>query len=74
MPSLVEAGGEVAEGEAKEEAGGDDENVDESGLEAKDIELVVSQTNVSRGAAVKALKKHNGDIVNAIMVRTWFSL
>jgi len=45
----------------------DDEDVDEAGLEEKDIELVVSQANVSRARAVKALKKNNNDIVNAIM-------
>ncbi|VDI45007.1 nascent polypeptide-associated complex subunit alpha [Mytilus galloprovincialis] len=42
--------------------------VDESGVEAKDIELVMSQANVSRTKAVKALKNNNNDIVNAIMV------
>lgn len=41
--------------------------MDESGLEEKDIELVVSQANVSRAKAVRALKKNNNDIVNAIM-------
>jgi len=46
------------------------EQVDESGLDAKDIELVMSQTNVSRSAAVKALQKSKGDIVNAIMELT----
>jgi hypothetical protein len=50
---------------------GSDEAVDETGLEPKDIELVVTQGKVSRAAAVKALRKHNGDIVNAIMV-CWF--
>ncbi|XP_071520903.1 nascent polypeptide-associated complex subunit alpha [Panulirus ornatus] len=45
----------------------DDEEVDETGLEEKDIELVVSQANVSRVKAVRALKKNNNDIVNAIM-------
>lgn len=43
--------------------------VDESGVEAKDIELVMSQANVSRAKAVKALKSNQNDIVNAIMVR-----
>ena len=38
-------------------------------MEAKDIELVVSQANVSRRKAVKALRNNNNDIVNAIMVR-----
>lgn len=42
--------------------------VDETGVEAKDIELVISQANVTRGKAVKALKNNNNDIVNAIMV------
>jgi len=45
----------------------DDEEVDETGLEEKDIELVVSQANVTRSKAVRALKKNNNDIVNAIM-------
>ena len=40
--------------------------VDESGVEAKDVELVMSQAGVSRSKAVKALKI-NDDIVNAIM-------
>ena len=42
--------------------------VDESGVEDKDIELVMQQANVSRAKAVKALKNNNNDIVNAIMV------
>ena len=46
--------------------------VDEAGIEAKDIELVMSQANVSRAKAVKALRNNQNDIVNAIMVRqTW---
>merc|ERR1719506_1137336 len=40
--------------------------VDESGVEPKDIELVMSQAGVSRAKAVKALKTNDGDIVNAI--------
>lgn len=44
-----------------------DEEVDASGVEEKDIELVMSQANVSRAKAVKALKKTENDIVNAIM-------
>jgi len=51
-------------------AAGDDEVVDETGVEAKDIELVMAQGNVSRARAVKALKANNGDIVNAIMALT----
>ena len=45
-------------------------DADETGLEAKDIELVCSQTGVSRAKAVKALKANDGDIVNAIMELT----
>lgn len=45
-------------------------DVDETGVESKDIELVMSQANVSRGRAVRALKNNNNDIVNAIMELT----
>ncbi|KAI8854518.1 NAC domain-containing protein, partial [Chytridium lagenaria] len=48
----------------------DDGEVDESGVEAKDIELVMQQANVSRSKAVKALKANENDIVNAIMELT----
>ncbi|XP_077993342.1 nascent polypeptide-associated complex subunit alpha-like isoform X2 [Glandiceps talaboti] len=48
----------------------DEEEVDDTGLEAKDIELVMSQANVSRSKAVKALKNNDSDIVNAIMELT----
>ena len=41
--------------------------VDESGVEARDIDLVIQQANVTRAQAVKALKDNDGDIVNAIM-------
>ena len=51
------------EDEEEEEEGG----LDESGVEAKDIELVMKQASVSRGKAVKALKNADGDIVSAIM-------
>ncbi|KAI5299492.1 hypothetical protein KEM56_003203 [Ascosphaera pollenicola] len=59
---------EAAAGEAKKEEEEDDgEEVDETGVEAKDIELVMAQANVSRKKAVKALKAFDNDIVNAIM-------
>ena len=47
-----------------------DFQIDETGVEAKDIELVMSQANVTRAKAVKALKNNQNDIVNAIMVST----
>ena len=48
----------------------DDEDVDDTGIEQKDIDLVMSQANVSRSKAVKALKDNDNDIVNAIMELT----
>ena len=37
------------------------------GIEDKDIDLVMQQADVSRAAAIKALKNNDGDLVNAIM-------
>ena len=48
----------------------EDDDVDETGVEGKDIELVMSQANVSKAKAVKALKNNANDIVNAIMELT----
>ncbi|KAJ1450823.1 NAC domain-containing protein [Pelagophyceae sp. CCMP2097] len=46
------------------------DGADETGLEPKDIELVMSQASCSRPKAVAALKSNDGDIVNAIMELT----
>jgi nascent polypeptide-associated complex subunit alpha len=58
-------------GEAKkpveEEDEDEDDEVDEDGLEDKDIQLVMQQANVTRVKAVKALKENDNDIVNSIM-------
>ena len=48
----------------------DDAEVDESGVDEKDIELVMTQACVSRPKAVKALNAADGDIVSAIMELT----
>ncbi|KAK3829304.1 MAG: nascent polypeptide associated complex alpha subunit [Benniella sp.] len=48
----------------------DDEEVDDEGVNKGDIDLVMTQANVSRAKAVKALKAHDNDIVNAIMELT----
>ncbi|KAL1204774.1 Nascent polypeptide-associated complex subunit alpha-like protein 1 [Cardamine amara subsp. amara] len=48
----------------------DDEEVDEEGVEPKDIELVMTQAGVSRARAVKSLRATDGDIVSAIMELT----
>lgn len=50
--------------------GDDDEEVDAGDLGEKEIKLVMSQANVSRGKAIKALKNNKGDIVNTIMELT----
>ena len=61
--------GKAIEGDKKpeEEEEDDGEEVDGTGLESKDIELVMAQASVSRKKAVKALKENDNDIVNSIM-------
>ncbi|CAM9102723.1 unnamed protein product [Phaeothamnion confervicola] len=48
----------------------EEEDVDDSEVEPKDIELVMSQASCSRAKAIKALKQNDNDIVNAIMALT----
>ncbi|NXA40403.1 NACAD protein, partial [Eudromia elegans] len=62
-PLITEAAPSLAIKEESEE----EEEVDETGLEVRDIELVMAQANVSRPKAVRALRHNNNDIVNAIM-------
>lgn len=45
----------------------EEEEIDETGVEPRDIELVMTQAGATRSKAVEALKKSNGDIVSAIM-------
>lgn len=61
-PDVSGAGASLADEE--------EEEVDDTGVEARDIDLVMTQAGVSKGKAVKALKTHNGDIVSAIMELT----
>uniref|UniRef100_A0A7S4ASC5 NAC-A/B domain-containing protein n=1 Tax=Pseudo-nitzschia australis TaxID=44445 RepID=A0A7S4ASC5_9STRA len=65
MPDMEEAA--AASDDA---AGAEEEVVDETGLESKDIELVMSQAGCNRAKAVKALKDNDGDLVNSIMSLT----
>merc|ERR1712083_304409 len=71
VPQPTEMGASGTAGPAsipeEDEDGGE---VDEAGVEDKDIDLVMSQANVSRTKAVKALKNNANDIVNAIMELT----
>eukprot|EP00262_Sarcandra_glabra_P015863 TRINITY_DN499_c0_g3_i1.p1 TRINITY_DN499_c0_g3~~TRINITY_DN499_c0_g3_i1.p1 ORF type:complete len:209 (-),score=62.35 TRINITY_DN499_c0_g3_i1:173-799(-) len=48
----------------------EEEDVDEDGVEPRDIDLVMTQAGVSRAKAVKTLKTNGGDIVSAIMELT----
>ncbi len=43
----------------------DDGPVDETGVDAKDIDLVVQQVGCSRAKAVRALRDSGGDLINA---------
>eukprot|EP01122_Echinamoeba_exundans_P006972 TRINITY_DN2059_c0_g1_i1.p3 TRINITY_DN2059_c0_g1~~TRINITY_DN2059_c0_g1_i1.p3 ORF type:complete len:188 (+),score=83.50 TRINITY_DN2059_c0_g1_i1:993-1556(+) len=63
-------GGAAASGASVSEVAESGDASDETGLNAKDIELVMSQGNVDRATAVKALKKTGGDMVAAIMELT----
>lgn len=43
----------------------EEEEVDETGIDSKDIDLVIQQVNCSRAKAVKALRENDNDIINA---------
>ena len=47
-----------------------DDAADEDGVDAKDVDLVMSQASCSRSKAVAALRENDGDLVNAIMSLT----
>eukprot|EP01064_Diplonema_japonicum_P009869 TRINITY_DN17297_c3_g1_i2.p1 TRINITY_DN17297_c3_g1~~TRINITY_DN17297_c3_g1_i2.p1 ORF type:complete len:184 (+),score=78.31 TRINITY_DN17297_c3_g1_i2:64-615(+) len=62
------AAAKAAQADQKEDAEEEEEGeIDASGLEEKDIELVMTQASVSRKKAVSALRSSNNDVVNAIM-------
>ncbi|KAK9379901.1 NAC domain-containing protein [Kockiozyma suomiensis] len=66
---------EKGKGKEKEEVAAKAEpeeevEVDDTGVDAKDIEIVMTQANVSRAKAIKALKEHDHDIVSSIMELT----
>ena len=48
----------------------DEVEVDETGVDEQDIELVIQQANTTRAKALRTLKECNNDIVNAIMKLT----
>lgn len=65
LPDLASSGAggddDIPELEAVEEEG----PVDETGVDPKDIELVIQQVGCSRAKAVKVLKESGGDLINA---------
>ncbi|XP_073011490.1 nascent polypeptide-associated complex subunit alpha-like protein 1 isoform X2 [Typha latifolia] len=71
MPDISNAISEADESTAAK-VHEEEEDVDDSGVEPRDIDLVMTQAGVSKGKAVKALKVHNGDIVSAIMELTTY--
>ena len=76
---LASSGAGVPNIESSGAAGGDDDDddipeleevqeegpVDETGVEPKDIELVMQQVGCSRAKAVRVLKESGGDLINA---------
>jgi nascent polypeptide-associated complex subunit alpha len=65
--ALAAAAGQTKPAAAQPEED-DGEPADATGIEEKDIEIVVTQANVSRNKAIKALRNSNNDIIAAIMV------
>jgi nascent polypeptide-associated complex subunit alpha len=61
-------GAEAPEVAAEEED--DNEEVDATGVDEKNIDLVVEQAKCSRNKAIKALKNNENDVVNSIMELT----
>ncbi|PSS32930.1 Nascent polypeptide-associated complex subunit alpha-like protein [Actinidia chinensis var. chinensis] len=72
MPDMgsVMAKSDISAAAAGAQADEEEEEIDEMGVEPRDIDLVMTQAGVSRSKAVKALKTHTGDIVGAIMELT----
>jgi len=72
MPDMgsIMAKSDVSPSAAGVQVDEEEEEVDETGVEPRDIDLVMTQASVSRSKAVKALKTHSGDIVSAIMELT----
>nr|GMC98642.1 nascent polypeptide-associated complex subunit alpha-like protein 2 [Ipomoea batatas] len=61
---------EISASAASAQPDEEEEEIDETGVEPRDIDLVMTQAGVSRSKAVGALKTHSGDIVSAIMELT----
>jgi len=66
-PSRVGKDSDVPDDVPELEAPEDDGPIDETGVDPKEIELVMAQVSCSRAKAVRALKESGGDLINAIM-------
>jgi nascent polypeptide-associated complex subunit alpha len=67
-PSLEQSGADLDDDDddiPDLEAPEDDGPVDETGVDAKDIDLVMQQVNCTRAKAVRVLKESGGDLINA---------
>ena len=64
-PSRTGKGSENIDDVPELEAPEDDDPIDETGVDPKDIELVMAQVNCSRAKAVRVLKENSGDLINA---------
>jgi nascent polypeptide-associated complex subunit alpha len=68
IPNLADtgAGGDDDDDDLPDlEAPEDDASIDETGVDPKDIELVMQQVSCSRAKAVRVLKESGGDLINA---------
>lgn len=64
-PSRAGKGSENTDDVPELEAPEDDDPIDETGVDPKDVELVMAQVNCSRAKAVRVLKENSGDLINA---------
>lgn len=64
-PEVAKVASAASESSKLEEI--DETNIDATGLNEGDIDLVIEQVKCSRGRAVAALRQAGGDIVEAIM-------
>lgn len=56
------------------EAPEDDGPVDETGVDPKDIDLVMAQVNCTRAKAVRVLKESGGDLINASVLLSFYTV
>ena len=70
ISNVAQTAGEEAEKTDVRVEEEDDANVDTTGLEESDIQMVMDQAKCSKARAVKALRENNNDMVSAVMSLT----